>query len=262
MATIAIDTSEPASDIRFAPKLAIAMALTVVAGFSVQLYLGRSTFASPLRVHFHALTFMGWVAIFVTQTWLATRGPLAWHRRLGWFAVGWVGLMLASALTVVVMQARRGMVPFFFVPQQLLIADPVTLLCFVALTGAAIARRHETDWHARLHVCAMAAIMGPAFGRLLPMPLLIPYAFESAVAAGLLFPLAGAIRDKRVRGLVHPAWGWGAAALIATMALADLIAYSPLGTTIYATVTAGSPGAAVPGLEFPPPPSGPLLTGR
>ena len=262
MATIARVTAAPASDIRFAPKFAIAMALTVVAGFSVQWFMGRSTFAAPLRVHVHAVVFMGWVAIFVTQSWLATRGPLAFHRKLGLIALGWMGLMVAAAMTVIVAMARNGTVPFFFTPQQFLIGDPATLICFVGLTLAAIAKRRETDWHARLHICALAAIMGPAFGRLLPMPLLIPYAFEAAVLAGLVFPLVGAIRDKRVLGRVHPAWGRGALALLATLLLTNLIAYSPVGAAIYRATTAGSPGAVLPGLEYPAPPAGPLRTGQ
>ena len=262
MATIAHDTNEPISDTRFAPKLAIAMALTVVAGFSMQLLMGRSTFAAPLRVHVHAVLFMGWVAIFVTQSLLATRGPIALHRKLGWLAIGWIPLMVAAAMIVIVAMARNGTVPFFFTPQQFLIGDPATLVCFVALTSAAIYRRRETDWHARLHICAMTALMAPAFERLLPMPLIIPYALEAALLTSLLFPLVGAIRDWRVLGRVHPAWGWGAGALLVTLLLTDLIAYSPVGGAIYNATTAGSPGAAVPGLEFPPPPTGPLITGR
>lgn len=266
MATVAIarepETGLPVTGYGFITKLAIAMALTVVAGFTMQLAMGRSTFASPVRVHAHAVTFMGWVALFVTQTQLATRGPLALHRKLGWIGAGWMIVMLGTAMTVIVAMARGGTVPFFFTPRQFLIADPATLICFVALTGTAIALRRETDWHARLHVCGMAAIIAPAFGRLLPMPLLTPYAFEAAVAAGLAFPLAGAIRDQRVTGRVHPAWWFGIAAIVVTMVLADLVAYSPLGGAIYDAVTAGYPGANVPGLEFPQPPATPLLTGR
>jgi len=266
MATIAFGPAPrgdaPAADHRFAATLAIAMAVVVIAGFSTQLALGRSTFESPLRVHVHAVVFMGWVALFVAQAWLATRGPLALHRRLGWIAAGWMALMVVTALTVIVAAARNGTVPFFFAPQRFVISNPASMICFVALTGTAIARRRETAWHARLHVCGMAAIMGPAFGRLLPMPLLIPWAFECAVAGGLLFPLAGALRDRRVLGRAHPAWWWGIGAILATMVLSNTIARTPLGDAIYAAVTAGSPGAAIPGPAYPPLPDTPLRTGR
>jgi len=267
MATLATSTLEPFDDQpataeRFAFKMAIAMALTVVLGFSVQLAMGRSTFASPLRVHLHAVVFMGWVAIFLTQTHLATRGPLTLHRKLGWLAAGWVGLMIVMGFAVTLGMVRGGTVPFFFMPQQFLISDPLTVLVFAGITAAAIANRKRTDWHARLHICGMALLTGPAFGRLLPMPLLSPYAFEAAGVATLVFPLAGMIRDRRRLGRVHPAWLVGAGAIVSTILLFDLIAYSPLGDGLYRMATAGTPGAAVPGLEFPAPPPGPQVTGR
>ncbi|MFM5952860.1 MAG: hypothetical protein ACKOPE_00945, partial [Novosphingobium sp.] len=106
----------------FYARMAIAMALIVVAGFSTQLLMGRSSFGAPLRVHVHAVLFMGWVAIFVAQSQLATRGPIALHRRLGWLALGWIGLMLAAAMVVIVAMARNGTVPFFFAPQHFLLA--------------------------------------------------------------------------------------------------------------------------------------------
>jgi hypothetical protein len=266
MATAAFDSvphgEAPARDQRFFASMAIVMAVVVVAGFSTQLAMGRSTFASPFRVHAHAVAFMGWVALFVAQSWLATRGPLALHRKLGWVAVAWMALMVGTAMTVIVTQVRAGTVVFFFEPQRFLFANPLGLACFVLLTSAAIARRRETDWHARLHMCGMASIMGPAFGRMLPMPLMVPWSFEIAVLAGLAFPLAGALRDRRKLGRAHPAWWWGIGAIVGTLVLANLIAWSPLGEAVYASVTAGSPGAAVPGLAYPLPPETPLRTGR
>ncbi|MDB5725107.1 MAG: hypothetical protein JWQ16_1861, partial [Novosphingobium sp.] len=55
---------------------------------------------------------------------------------------------------------------------------------------------------------------------------------------------------------------WGIGAIVATMVLSNLVARSSLGDAIYAGVTANTPGAAVPGLAFPPPPDTPLRTGR
>ena len=135
-ATLAPRGDEPALAERFAFKMAVAMALTVVLGFSTQLAMGRSTFASPLRVHLHAVVFMGWVAIFLTQSYLATRGPLALHRKLGWLAAGWAGLMIVMGFVVTVTMARNGTVPFFFMPQQFLIADPLTVLTFAEIGRA------------------------------------------------------------------------------------------------------------------------------
>jgi len=262
MATTAQFVRAPAPNARFFLYCAVAMALVVIAGFSTQLGMGRSTFASPVRVHAHAVIFMGWVAIFVTQTWFATRGPIEIHRRLGWLALGWMLLMVVAALIVIVAMARDGTVPFFFTPQQFLIGDPMTLIGFVGLTVAAVAMRKQTDWHARLHICGMTMLMGPAFGRLLPMPFLPPYAFETACLAAIVFPVAGVVRDWRRDGVVHPAWGIGIATLVGTLLLTNAIAYSSSGARIYTATVAGYPGASVPGLEYPVPPSTSLRTGR
>lgn len=256
MATIAPAQQDTAVAENFFRSTAIVMALTVVAGFSLQYAMGRSTFASRPLVHLHALTFMGWVGIFVLQSWLATHGPIALHRKLGWIGAFWIGLLIVTGIWISVDVTQRGTAPFFFRPQHFLIANPMGMFCFAVLAWSAIRLRKQTDWHMRLHICGMAAIMGPAFGRLLPMPLLIPYAFDIAVLAGLMFPIAGMIRDVRRSGRVHPAYWRGVAAIILVLPLSHLIANSSVGDVLYSAATAGHPGAGVPGLEFAPPPPG------
>lgn len=241
---------------------ALVMAFVIAAGFSVQLAMGRSSFASPPLVHAHAIAFMGWVGLYVTQNAFVATGNIALHRRLGWLGAGWVVVMVVLGCLVTIAIARRGQVPFFFQPVHFLVFDPMTLFTFAGLTAAAIVRRRQTDWHRRLHFCGMALLIGPGFGRLLPMPLLAPWAFEATFAMVMLFPLAGVIADRRRTGRVHPAWGWGIAAMLGSLLVTEAITYSPVGTAIYAGVTAGSPGATVAPLAFPPPPAGPRLTGR
>ena len=255
MAT-AINSSNPArgADEGYFFKMACIMAAVMVAGFSLQLAMGRSSFAAPLRVHAHAVIFFGWIVLFLTQAWLAVQGNFALHRRLGQLAALWMAAMVAAGLTVTVALVREGRAPFFFYPQQFLIADPVTLLFFVGLTLAAVQNRNRRDWHMRLHICAFAAIMGPGFGRILPMPLLSPYGFEVAALSGLIFPMVGMARDRKHLGRAHPAWLRGGAAIVALVVVFDLLAYSPFGDWLYAQVTAGTAGAAIPGLALPPPP--------
>lgn len=256
MASIAPAAPSAVSEDRFFMWTAMSMAFVIVAGFSLHFAMGRSSFGAPLIVHLHGLAFMGWVALFVTQARLATAGPIALHRRLGWIGAGWVILLVVMGLAITAHVIRQGSAPFFFRPQFFLIANPLSLFVFAALTTAAIRLRRQSDWHKRLHICGMAAIIGPGFGRILPMPLMGAYAFDIAVLAGLIFPLAGAVRDLRRDGRVHPAWVWGIAAIVAVLPLAHLLAWSPIGDAIYAAVTSGHPGAEVAGLEFAPPPPG------
>ncbi len=245
------------ADDRFFLISAVAMAAVIFAGFITQFAFGRSSFAVAPIFHLHAVVFMGWVVLYVTQTWLATKGPIRLHRTLGWLAVVWMVPMaiLGPALTIDRVQAGRA--PFFFQPQHFLIANPMTVLAFVALSGAAVVMRRRTDWHRRLHLCGMAALLGPGFGRLMPMPLMEPVAFQSAAVAGLIFPIAGVIADKRRGRGVHPAWVWGIGVLVAMLVLTEVIARSPVGDAIYRQVTAGTPGAAVPPMVFAPPPGAP-----
>jgi len=169
----------------------------------------------------------------------------------------WIAAMMVAAMVVIVAMTRNGTVPFFFLPQHFLFADPLTLVCFIALTIFAVSKRRETDWHARLQICAMVLLTGPAFGRLLPMPLLIPYAFEAAGIATTVFLFAGMIRDWRVSKAIHPAWWFGFAGLAVNLIGAQVLAHSAIGDAVYQSVVAGYPGEKVPGMEFPAPPQAP-----
>lgn len=263
MATLAQESVAPiVGDERFFKRSAILMTAVIIAGFSLQLAMGRSTFASPLRVHAHAILFMGWVGIYLLQNIFIASGRMALHRRLGWIAAVWMVPMVVIGCYVTVAMVRLGTVPFFFRPLHFLIFDPIAVFTFAGLTTAAILLRRRTEWHRRLHFCGMTILLAPAFGRLLPLPLLQPLAWEAAYAVTILFPIVGAWADSRRSGRIHPAWRWGIGTIVASFVLVELITYSPLGTAIYDVVTDGSPGAAMPPLEFSPPPAGPLVTGR
>lgn len=238
-------------DERFFFISAIVMAGVVVAGFGLALGLGRSSFAVPARFHVHALLFFGWTALYVTQNALAGTGSLALHRRLGWVAAFWLPLMVVSGIYLTAANVREGRSPPFFEPAYFLTMNPLHILAVAALAFAALRLRRQTQWHRRLMFCSMALLLAPAFGRLLPMPLLVPYAGMAVVVPCLLFPVAGAIRDLRVSGKVHPAWWWGMGAMIGVVILIQIIAYSPLGAAFYEAVTAGS-AAALPPYTFGP----------
>ena len=263
MATLAhMPVAPPVGDERFFLRGAIVMTVVIIAGFSLQLAMGRSTFASPPRVHAHAIVFMGWVGIYLLQNIFVATHRMALHRRLGWIAAVWMVPMVVLGCVVTVSMVRLGHVPFFFRPLQFLIFDPIAVFTFAGLTTAAILLRRRTEWHRRLHFCGMTILLGPAFGRLLPLPLLQPWAWEAAYATAILFPFAGAWADIRRSGRVHPAWRWGIGTISASFLLVEVITYSPIGVAIYRVATEGSPGAAVPPLDFAPPPEGALVTGR
>ena len=263
MASIAEPSVQrPTSDDRFFLRAAIVMTVVIVTGFSFQLAMGRSTFASPLRVHVHALLFMGWVGIYLLQNAFVATNRMGLHKLLGWIAAVWLVPLVVSAFIVTVAMVRSGTVPFFFRPLHFLVFDPLSVVAFAGLTIAAVVLRRRTDWHRRLHYCGMSMLLAPAFGRLLPLPLLQPLAWEATVAVTLLFPIVGAWLDLRRSGRIHRAWIYGLVTMVGTLLVIELITYGPVGPPLYQWVTDGSVGASVPAYDFPPPPDGPLMTGR
>jgi len=244
----------PARERAFFRTTITAMAVILVAGFVLQLVMGRSSFGAPLVVHLHAVVFMGWVAILVSQAWLAAGGGVKLHRTLGAVAVVWMLAMLVLGPLVTFAAARAGRVPFFFQPQHFVLANPATMLVAFGLFVAAVILRKNRDWHPRLQIGAFTLLMGPGFGRILPMPFLKPFAFEIATGVAVIVPLIGIVRDWRVRGRPHPAWLWTIAVLVGTLVLSRILADSPVGTAIFAAVTAGSPAAHTDGLIYPNPP--------
>ncbi len=59
--------------------MAVAMSVIIVAGFALNLAMGRSTFAVPPVYHVHAGIFFGWVALYLAQAWSITSGRIELH---------------------------------------------------------------------------------------------------------------------------------------------------------------------------------------
>lgn len=245
-------TSADRSEERFFLMMAIMMSAIIVAGFALNLALGRSTFAVPAIYHVHAFVFFGWVVIYLAQNALIASGNRTMHRRLGWLAALWVPGMLVLGVTIIVISLRRTGGPFFFDQNEFLFSNPLLLVCFSGLVAAAIVLRRKTDWHRRLMLVSYSILTGPGLGRLLPMPLMIPNAWRIMMVITMIFPVIGMIADKRRHGRIHRAWLWGIAAVFLTQVLADAIAYSQWGIALTRDLLAATPGAMRPMAAFLP----------
>lgn len=255
MATAAGITDTTRSNDGFFLWGGLAMAAVIVAGFTFFVVMGISSFDAPVVVHAHALVFFGWVTIYVAQTWLATRGSIVLHRRLGWVGAGWLAMMAVVGPLVAIEAIRLGRAAPVYEPAFFVVMAPLAVWTFVGLSTAAIVMRRQTEWHRRLHFSGMAILTGPGLGRLIPAPLVMPHVSIIELTLVLTFPLAGVLWDLRTRGRVHPAWWWGIGAILLARGLTNLIAYSPIGLAIFEAVTAGQPGSALAPYEYPPMPS-------
>ena len=247
MATAAAPVArESLENTRFFTIMATVMSLVIVAGFSLNLAMGRSSFDVPLAYHFHAFIFMGWIGLFMAQHLSINAGNTALHIKLGKLAYAWIPMMVLAGTAIMIVVARRTGGPFFFNVSEFLISNLATLYVFGGLAWWALRRRRYTGWHRRLMLVAMAILTGPGLGRLLPLPLMIPNAWSITVAVTFLFPIIGMIADKRRRNSVHPAYWWGTGTYAAVFVASMLLAYSPLGYALTEWVIAGTPGAERP----------------
>ncbi|MFO6428647.1 hypothetical protein ACLBKT_00980 [Erythrobacter sp. W302b] len=238
---------------RFYTVMAFVMALVIVAGFSLNLAMGRSSFALPAAFHVHGMIFMGWLGLYLAQAVTIASGNRALHRQLGKLAYILIPAMVAAGVMIIVVSIRGTGGPFFFAQNEFFISNLAGLLVFGGLAWWALRVRRHTGWHRRLMLVAMSALTGPGLGRLLPMPLLIPYAWPIAVGASFVFGAVAMLVDWRTNGRVHPAYWWGMGINVGGFLASMALAYSPIGYAITEAVIAGTPGAERPMGPFLPP---------
>lgn len=137
------------------------------------------------------------------------------------------GLMVVMGVAATVFAIRYKFIPSFFPPTIFLVLNLLGILTFGGLVAGGIALRRNAEWHKRLMLCATISILGPGLGRLLPMDSFGAAAPLVMFAAILLFAVAGPIADLLVRKRVHPAYGWGVAAIALSNLLVAPLALTP-----------------------------------
>ncbi|MBO9601791.1 MAG: hypothetical protein J7496_04700 [Novosphingobium sp.] len=207
--------------------MALAVLVTVLAGFGFFFAIGASSFGAPWWVHLHALSMGTWVLLFVAQNTLVYRGEVSAHRRLGVFGAVWSLWIFALGFVVTAMDVRSGRVPPFFQPSFFLVMDWLNMVAFAGLAWTAIRLRSRSDWHKRLMLGATINLISVAWGRLI-LPLLFDQRGMWLVTLALLVYFgAMALYDRRTLGKVHPATLWGAGALLAWVTLSFATANLP-----------------------------------
>lgn len=213
----------------FYSSIAIALALTVIAGFGPTYYF-RLFSASPLAtlsggpmtllVHAHATLFTAWVLLFIVQTTLIAQHKAALHRRLGMAGGVLAVLMVGTGAGAAMNQAARGMAPAGFDPLEFLMIPLSDVLLFGGFVGAALLLRANREAHKRLMLLAYVSIVTAAIGRL---PGVLPLGPPAFFGLSLLFVAAGVIYDRASLGRVHPVYAWGGTLLVISVPLRLLI---------------------------------------
>jgi hypothetical protein len=218
----------PVSDRRFFTGMAVAVALSVFAGFAPTYYL-KALYGRPALsqlVHVHGLLFTAWIVLLVTQTTLVATNRTALHKKLGLIS-GMLAIAMIVAATVVALGlARRGEGPGG--PLAFLAVPLSGVVLFATLVGAGFYTRRRRDTHKRLMLLATMSIAGAGLDRLLLPPGVLAFTgvpLNSATSAGLMaiFVCACFTYDLRTRGRVHPAFLWGGLYLMTMVSLSRFI---------------------------------------
>jgi hypothetical protein len=217
--TLNLDRREKGNGLFFT-IMSAAIAATVLAGFCLNMKIRHLDFgALPMLVHLHAALFAVWLLVSVAQTSLVRAGAVGVHRRLGWAGAALAATMVVVGMLTSVMAVKRGAVPFFWTNSTFLVLNIVELIAFAGLVVAAVAMRRRAVWHRRLMLCATIMIAAGGVGRLMPLPLLGPWAPIGILFGLLVFVAIGMLVDVRNTQRIHPAYLWGAGVICAAQIL-------------------------------------------
>jgi hypothetical protein len=209
---------------RFYLGMAIAIAITVFAGFS-RTYFLKSWYGTPelsRLIHVHGLIFTTWVLFFLAQTTLVATGRTYLHRRMGIGGAVLAALVLIVGTAVAITRAKTGTSPIPGVPPLSFLAIPLfDMIVFGILVGTALYFRRRLEAHKRLMTLAMITLLAAPIARL-NFPLLPP---GPPTFFGLadLFIVVMLGYDLSTRRKVHPATIWGGLLIVASQPLRLMI---------------------------------------
>ena len=198
---------------RFHVWLGFWMVAIVLIGFWPTYFwpLLRGTLAIPTVVHAHALVFLGWMAVLMTQVIVAARGNVRLHRRIGRWGIAYGCIVIVMGLIVgpanAVIKVDSGVWTRDEAARSLLVTIG-DMVSFAIWFGAAIWYRARPEVHKRLMVVATVVLLFAALARW-------TFIEWGLARAGIwLSPIFfGMLHDWITRRRVHPVYTIGSIAL-------------------------------------------------
>jgi hypothetical protein len=209
----------------FYGSMAVAMGLTVFAGFASTYYLrfftggAKATLSGgpfTVLVHVHGALFTAWVLLFIVQTALVAGHRIAVHRRLGVAGAVLAAAMIAAGTSIAIATASRGGAPAGVDPLAFLAIPIFDMVLFATFVTAALVRRRDKEAHKRLMLLAYISIIVAAVARLPGVLLGGPPVF---FGLAFLFVVVAGIYDFLSRGRVHRVYLWGGAFIVISVPL-------------------------------------------
>jgi hypothetical protein len=205
--------ARPATARRLYVGLAVVAIAVAAVGFWPTYFgpLAAGTVDKTPIVHLHAAVYVGWLAIFLTQTVLAATGRVAAHMALGRIAIGYgVLVIVVGVLTAFARFALRVRADEAVAGGAQLLGPLLDMFVFAPMFAAAIYYRRQPEIHKRLMVVATTSLLIAAVGRMAFLPL-SPLLFHALWLAPILLAMAHDL--VRRRGL-HPVYVLGLVVLV------------------------------------------------
>ncbi|WP_265529835.1 hypothetical protein [Sphingomicrobium marinum] len=164
-------------------------------------YLGVFTEAS-VSYHIHGLSAFAWMLLLVAQSWSAHRKNwLPLHRKLGVASLFLFPIFLAGSFLIIHSMAWKtsgaanlpadGFVFYDLMGARLGIYDIIGSAAFAFFYAQAIKERRKVHVHARYLIATSLLLLGPALGRVMPIPFFAAgWDFGPAFETGLRITLA------------------------------------------------------------------------
>jgi hypothetical protein len=214
-------------DRRFYTGMAVAMFVTVFAGFAPTFYLKSWFGAPPLHalVLAHGLAFSAWIALFLVQTVLIAGKRPDLHRKLGVLGACLAAGMVILGVAAATWSTRAGHTPPGIDPRSFLALPFFGITMFASLAALGIVLRRQPQAHKRLMLLATIAMLDAAIARL---PGVLALGIPVAYVLQDLFLVACALYDLATRRRVHPVYVWGGLAILVSEPLRLLVSQTPL----------------------------------
>lgn len=203
-------------------------AIAVLVGFgrTYAMPMARGAFEAPGAVHIHGMFAAAWILLFLVQPLLIRWRRVTLHRQLGRLgvpvAIGVAVTMIPAGFFQATRDAHAGAGPTGI---STLLGVFTSGAIFLALVTAGILTRRNREAHARWMLLATLFVIWPAWFR-------FRHYFPSVPRPDIWFGIVlayfwiglAAIRDRMVRGAVHPVIFWGGLALVVETAL-EVVAF-------------------------------------
>lgn len=210
----------------FFSGIAIALAVTVFAGFAPTYYLHalvESDVVLTPSLMLHGAVFSAWMVLLVVQTSLIAASQVRLHRKLGIAGAAIAVAMVVLGAYVAISRTRSGLFanPAGIPPLAFMAVPLATVVVFPALVGSALLFRRRADIHKRLMLIATLEVVTAAIARL---PFVVPWGPAGFFGVTDLFLLAIVAYDLVTLRRLHPATLWGGLFLVVSQPLRLLIA--------------------------------------